>query len=117
MMVVISTQYMENYGTATEPYWKYKGGSEHKILNVPSNLSPYQVLEQVRNRIEYKETYSEEYIIGCTDQPDDWLSEFEKSQLEFDGEITSPEPFIYWDDIPFLKQIDEYEKVKELNDG
>lgn len=116
-MVVISTQYLENYGTPDEPYWKFKGGSDHKILNVPSNLSAYQVLEQVRDQIEYKETYSEEYIIGCTEQPDDYLSGFEQSQLEFDGVINHPEPTILWEDIPFLKQIDEYEKVKELNDG
>jgi hypothetical protein len=35
MMVVISTQYMENYGTPTQSYWKYKGGSDYKVLNVP----------------------------------------------------------------------------------
>jgi hypothetical protein len=117
MMVVISTQYMENYGTSTEPYWKYKGGYDYKILNVPADLSPYQVLEQVRDRIEYKSPQAEEYVLECTTQPNDWMSEFEKSQLEYDGKITYPEPVIHWEDIPFLKQIDEVEKVKELNNG
>jgi hypothetical protein len=94
MMVVISTQYMENYGTPGQSYWKCKGGSEYKVTNVPSNLSAYQVLEQVRNQIEYKSSQSEEYIIGCTERPDDWLSGFEQSQLEYDGKITYPEPTI-----------------------
>jgi hypothetical protein len=63
MMVVISTQYMENYGTPTQSYWKYKGGSDYKVINVPSTLTPYQVLEQVRDQIEYKSSYAEEYIL------------------------------------------------------
>ena len=65
MMVVISTQYMENYGTPTQSYWKNKGGSDYKVINVPANLTPYQVLEQVRNQIEYKSSHAEEYILDC----------------------------------------------------
>jgi len=117
MMLVVFTQYLENYGTPDEPFWKQKGGSDHKILNVPADLTADQILEQVADQIEYRSAYSEEYITGWELKPDDWLSSFEKSQLEFDGEITSPEPFIYWDDLPYLKQIDEMNKVKELNDG
>ena len=99
MMVVISTQYMENYGTPGQSHWKYKGGSDYKVINVPANLSPYQVLEQVRDRIEYKSSYAEEYILGCTERPDDWLSGFEQSQLEYDGSILYPEPTINYEEI------------------
>ena len=99
MMVVISTQYMENYGTPGQSHWKYKGGSDYKVLNVPDTLSPYQVLEQVRDRIEYKSSYAEEYILGCTERPDDWLSGFEQSQLEYDGAILYPEPTINYEEI------------------
>ena len=99
MMVVISTQYMENYGTPTQSYWKYKGGSEYKVTNVPANLTPYQVLEQVRDRIEYKSSYAEEYILDCIERPDDWLSGFEQSQLEYDGAILCPEPTINYEEI------------------
>ena len=31
MKVVINTQYKENYGTVSEPYWKFKGGSTYII--------------------------------------------------------------------------------------
>ena len=99
MMVVISTQYMENYGTPGQSHWKYKGGSDYKVINVPADLSPYQVLEQVRDRIEYKSSYAEEYILGCTERPDDWLSGFEQSQLEYDGAILYPEPTINYEEI------------------
>ena len=43
-MIVIRTQYMENYGahdwdgTGECPqYWKFKGGSEYKITNIDIN--------------------------------------------------------------------------------
>ena len=117
MMLVVSTQYSENYGTEDQPYWKNKGGSEYKVLNVPNNLTIEQMVEQVRDQVEYSSPKSEEFIVGYSLQPDDWLSGFEQSQLEYDGEINHPEPTIEWNDIPFLKQIDEVEKVKELNDG
>jgi hypothetical protein len=99
MMVVISTQYMENYGTPTQSYWKYKGGSDYKVLNVPSTLTIEELLEQVRDQVEYSNPYSEEYIIGCTLRPDDWLSGFEQSQLEYDGAILYPEPTINYEEI------------------
>jgi hypothetical protein len=99
MMVVISTQYMENYGTPTQSYWKYKGGYDYKVTNVPDTLTPYQVLEQVRDRIEYKSSHAEEYILDCTERPDDWLSGFEQSQLEYDGAILCPEPTINYEEI------------------
>ena len=45
MMQVIRTQYIENYvahdwdGTGACPqFWKMKGGSEYKVLDVPSNV-------------------------------------------------------------------------------
>jgi hypothetical protein len=99
MMVVISTQYMENYGTPTQSYWKYKGGSDYKVLNVPSTLTIEELLEQVRDQIEYKSSYAEEYILDCIERPDDWLSGFEQSQLEYDGAILCPEPTINYEEI------------------
>jgi hypothetical protein len=67
--------------------------------NVPDTLTPYQVLEQVRDRIEYKSSHAEEYILDCIERPDDWLSGFEQSQLEYDGAILCPEPTINYEEI------------------
>jgi hypothetical protein len=98
MMVVISTQYMENYGTPTQSYWKYKGGSDYKVLNVPSTLTiPSPRTGTGSNRIQI--FLSEEYILDCIERPDDWLSGFEQSQLEYDGAILCPEPTINYEEI------------------
>jgi hypothetical protein len=100
-MIVIQTQYRENYGTSTEPYWKSKGGSEYKVTNAP-DLSDAEVTElvmSIRPRIEYNETFSEEYVIDWFTAPDTYLSQFEKSQLEFDGEILYKEPTLNYEEL------------------
>jgi hypothetical protein len=100
-MIVIQTQYRENYGTSTEPYWKFKSGSEYKVLNTP-DLSDEEVTSfvmSIRPKIEYNETFSEEYITDWFTAPDTYLSQFEKSQLEFDGEILYKEPTINYEEL------------------
>ncbi len=104
MMLVIRTQYMENYGahdwdgTGECPqYWKMKGGSEYKITNVPLNID-YQEVVSMAN-VETDNEYCREYILDWSMESDDYLSWFEKSQLEFDGEITSKEPVIEYSEL------------------
>ena len=104
MMLVIRTQYMENYGahdwdgTGECPqYWKMKGGSEYKITNVPLNID-YQEVVSMAN-VETANEYCREYILDWSMESDDYLSWFEKSQLEFDGEITSKEPVIEYSEL------------------
>ena len=100
-MIVIQTQYRVNYGTADEPYWKSKGGSDYKVTNAP-DLSDTQLTKfilSIRSQIEYNETFSEEYIISFFTAKDDYLSEFEKSQLEFDGEILYKEPVLNYEEL------------------
>ena len=104
MMLVIRTQYMENYGahdwdgTGECPqYWKMKGGSEYKITNVPLNID-YQEVVSMAN-VETDNEYCREYVLDWSMESDDYLSWFEKSQLEFDGEITSKEPVIEYSEL------------------
>ena len=99
MMLVISTQCYENYGTETDPYWKAKGGSEYKILGVPTNVDLDEVVTLVRGDIEKSNDYVQETIIEYALEADDWLSDFERSQLEYDGDIEFPEPFIEYSDL------------------
>jgi hypothetical protein len=94
MMLVIETQYLENYGTETEPYWKFKGGDMVKVLNVPLNIDYSAVVDMVSPQIEYKNAFAEKYILGWGLEPDDFLSPFEKGQLDYDGEIAYKEPEI-----------------------
>ena len=98
-MVVIETQYMENYGSAEDPYWKMKGGSSYKITGVPADVPYDEVVDMVRDEIEYVNEFTEQYIIGEHVEADDYMSDFEKSQLEYEGEILYKEPEIEYSDL------------------
>ena len=61
MKVLITTQYSENYGTESDPYWKFKGGSDYFIQNVnPLNVAPGLLVDKVRSQIEYSNPMSQE---------------------------------------------------------
>ena len=91
MKILITTQYRENYGTETDPYWKMKGGDEYFILNVdPLKTAPGLLVEQVRGEIEYANPMSEESILDWQLVEDDFQTNFEQDQLLFDGEIRYP---------------------------
>jgi hypothetical protein len=104
MMLVIRTQFMENYGahdwdgTGECPqYWKMKGGSEYKITNVPLNID-YQEVVSMAN-VETDNIGCREYILDWSLESDDYLSWFEKSQLEYDGVIACKEPIIEYSEL------------------
>jgi hypothetical protein len=91
MKILITTQYRENYGTAEEPYWKFKGGEDYFILGVdPLKVALGLLIEKVRGEIEYSGDYTEEYILDWELVADDTLSPFERDQMELDGEILIP---------------------------
>jgi hypothetical protein len=90
MKIVITTQIRENYGDATNPYWKFKGGDTYVV----PNLSVAQTL-QVKERgiptlkalIETRNEGFEEYVV-------DW------SILDDDATVCEPweTPFnLYWE--------------------
>jgi len=107
MKIVITTQFRENYGahdwdgTGECPqYWKFKGGSEYIIDNIQEHVKMNDffgkkcemIVDSIRAKIEHKSEYAEEYILGWSIEEDSYMSEFEKSQLEYDGVITYKEP-------------------------
>ena len=110
MMLVIATQDYENYaahqGFNGEFRWKAKGGSEFKITNIPSGVDPAEIVDMVRSEIERDDDYFQTQIIGWGVEADDYLSWFEKSQLEWEGSITYKEPEIDYGDI---KAVRDYE--------
>ena len=110
MMLVIATQDYENYaahqGFDGSYRWKAKGGSEYKVTNIPTNTDPAEILELVRGEIERDDDYFQTTIIGWAVKPDDYLSDFEQSQLEYEGTITFREPEIEYGDI---KAVFDYE--------
>jgi len=104
MMLVIRTQYMENYGAhdwdgkgECPQYWKMKGGSEYKITGVPLNIDHAEVVAAAD--IEKSNEYCREYILDWSVESDDYLSWFEKSQLEYDGAIACREPEIEYSEL------------------
>ena len=91
MKILITTQYRENYGTESDPYWKFKGGSDYFIPGVdPLKVAPGVLVERVRGEIEYAGPMSEEYILDWELVADDALSPSEQDQMELDGEILYP---------------------------
>ena len=116
-MLVIETQRYENYawnedgsiGTGQNAYWKAKGGSSYKITGVPDNVDLDEIVSLVRTDIEKSNDYVQESIIGYGLESDDWLSWFERSQLEYDGEIQFKEPEIEYSDLKALDAVQDYE--------
>lgn len=95
MMLVLTTQYMENYGDAENPYWKYKGGNDYKVLNVNARGDALELLVvKAKAKIEYSNPMTREYLIGWIVMPDDALTPSERDQLEFDAKITWPATII-----------------------
>ena len=99
MKLVITTQVYENYawredgtiGRGAEAYWKAKGGEDYVIRNFdPTRYAPGIIVELLRNRIESATDYMMEHIVDWSVVEDNYLTEFEQSQLEYDGQITFP---------------------------
>ena len=106
MKLVIQTQNQENYGAhdwdgtgACPQYWKFKGGSEFMIEGVPADADLDQVVDLVRGEIVEDGDYFIVSIVGYGLEADDYLSWFEKSQLEYDGSIAHPEPRFDYSDL------------------
>jgi hypothetical protein len=100
MQLLITTQVQENYGahdwdgTGTCPsYWKFKGGNDYKYAlgSVVRNTEALQELvAYFAIRIEEDNEYFRNHIIGWEVVADDYLTEFEQSQLEYEGRIAYP---------------------------
>ena len=103
MMLVIQTQDYENYaahqGFDGTFRWKAKGGSEFKVTGIPANADIEEIVSMVRSDIERNDEYFQTTIIGYGVEADDYLSWFEKSQLEYDGSIQFAEPVIEYSEL------------------
>ena len=95
--LLIVTQVYENYawrddgsiGTGADAYWKAKGGSEYVVKNITLNDLDAAV-KSVFEQVEQANDYFRETVIGWEIVEDDYLTEFERSQLEYDGRIEYP---------------------------
>lgn len=105
MILVIRTQVYENYawnedgtlGVGDDAYWKPKGGSEYKVLNVPLNINYADVVKAAN--VEQSNDAFMEHVIDWSIESDDYLSWFEQSQLDYEGKISCNEPTMEYSDI------------------
>jgi hypothetical protein len=103
MKLHIFTQYQENYGahdwdgTGQCPqYWKFKGGQDYFVPMGSSvnSESITSIIMAVRGDIEESNDYFISQIVGWEVVADDYMTEFERQQLEYEGEIMHPAKII-----------------------
>ena len=95
--LLITTQVYENYawnedgsiGTGANAYWKPKGGSDYVIRNIDVNRAQ-ELADKATLELEQASDYFTETVIGWEVVADDYLTEFERDQLEFEGKIVYP---------------------------
>jgi len=94
--LLIQTQVMENYGDSDQPYWKAKGGGDYVVKKFRDFNRVTETVMALRSQIEKDNDMFTETIIGWEVVTDDYLTEFERSQLEYEGRITYPANEIVW---------------------
>ena len=101
MKLLITTQVYENYGAhdwdgkgSCPQYWKAKGGSDYVIKKFKGDATT--AVMALRSQIEEDNDHYRESIIDFRIVADDYLTEFEQSQLEYEGKITYPAKELAW---------------------
>jgi len=94
--LLIQTQVYENYGDSDQPYWKAKGGGDYVVKKFRDFNRVTETVMALRSQIEKDNDMFTETIIGWEVVTDDYLTEFERSQLEYEGRITYPANEIVW---------------------
>ena len=100
--LLITTQVYENYGAhdwdgvgECPQYWKAKGGNDYVVKKVNVNKVTETVMG-VRGQIEQDNDGFRESIIGWEIVADDALTEFEQSQLAYEGKIRYGSKELSW---------------------
>jgi len=96
--LLITTQVYENYawdadgnlGTGANAHWKAKGGSDYVVKNVDECDMVLDIVYRASRLIEFDNDACREEVIGWKIVADDYLTDFERSQLEYDGKIMFP---------------------------
>ena len=102
--LLIQTQVYENYawmedgtlGTGENAYWKAKGGSDYVVKKFKDFNRVTETVMALRGQIEQDNDAYREHIIGWEIVADDFLTEFEQSQLDYEGKITYPAKELVW---------------------
>jgi hypothetical protein len=99
--LLISTQYQENYGAhdwdgegQCPEYWKFKGGSDYVVKKFKGDATT--AVMALRSQIECDNEMFREHIVDFRIVPDNYLTEFEQSQLDYEGRITYGPKELAW---------------------
>jgi len=90
MKLLITTQVYENYGYR----WKPKGGNDYVVKRFKGDAT--QAVMCLRSQIEEDNEAYRETIIDFRLVKDDYLTEFEQSQLDYEGAIRYPAKELAW---------------------
>ena len=101
MKLLITTQVYENYGAhdwdgvgECPSYWKAKGGSDYVVKKFRGDATT--AVMALRGQIEQDNDAYRESIINWEVVADDYLTEFEQSQLDYEGAIRYPAKELAW---------------------
>ena len=102
--LLIQTQVFENYawnedgslGTGANAYWKPKGGSDYVVKKFKDFNRVTETVMALRSQIEQDNDAFREHIINFEVVADDYLTDFERSQWEYEGEIRYPAKELVW---------------------
>ena len=102
--LLITTQVYENYGahdwdgTGECPqYWKPKGGGEYVVKRFKGGTEAATIaLMGIRSQVEQHTEFYTEDVIEWRIVADDYLTEFEQSQLDYEGKIRFPAKELSW---------------------
>ena len=117
MKLHIYTQDQENYGAhdwdgegEVPEYWKSKGGTDFIISvegfcwnDVFVDKKLRMIVDSLRDKIEESNPYFRREILGYTAVEDDFLTDFEQSQLEYDGVIVYEAKRMGYDELMALE--------------
>ncbi len=101
--LLITTQVYENYGAhdwdgvgECPQYWKAKGGNDYVVKKFKDINKVTETVMALRGQIEQDNDAFRETIIGWEIVANDYLTEFEKDQLEYEGSIRYPAKELAW---------------------
>ena len=104
MKLLITTQVYENYGAhdwdgkgQCPSYWKAKGGSDYVVKQFKGGAADATLaVMALRFQIEESNDHFRETVIDYRLVADDYLTEFEQSQLAYEGAIRYPSKELAW---------------------
>lgn len=103
MKLLITTQVYENYGAhdwdgkgECPQYWKAKGGNDYVVKNFKDINTVTEVVMALRSQVECDNEGFREHIIAWEIVSDDYLTDFEQSQLDYEGKIVYGPKELAW---------------------